>query len=137
MGSNVIKRGEIYWVNLNPVHGKEQAGKRPVLVVSSDAINSQPLVITVVVGTDAKNVLRDYPINVRANAKETGLPMDTVFLCFQIRSLDQGRFTNPVTGILNLAGVMPSTKMAQIDLALALALNLTHPNGFKGSSLKQ
>jgi mRNA-degrading endonuclease toxin of MazEF toxin-antitoxin module len=53
-----------------------------------DAINRQPLVIAVVVGTDAKNVPRDYTINVRVTAKETGLPIDTVFLCFQLRSLD-------------------------------------------------
>lgn len=33
-----IKRGEIYFVNLNPVQGKEQAGHRPVLVLSVDAI---------------------------------------------------------------------------------------------------
>lgn len=34
-----IERGEIYFVNLNPVEGREQAGQRPVLVLSIDAIN--------------------------------------------------------------------------------------------------
>ena len=34
-----IQRGEIYFVNLNPVEGREQAGNRPVLVLSRDAIN--------------------------------------------------------------------------------------------------
>lgn len=29
-----IKRGEIYFVDLNPVQGREQSGKRPVLVLS-------------------------------------------------------------------------------------------------------
>lgn len=33
-----IQRGQIYFVNLNPVQGKEQAGKRPVLILSIDAI---------------------------------------------------------------------------------------------------
>ncbi|MDB9517979.1 type II toxin-antitoxin system PemK/MazF family toxin [Roseofilum reptotaenium CS-1145] len=37
-----IHRGEIYLVNLNPVQGKEQAGKRPVLVLSVDNINQLP-----------------------------------------------------------------------------------------------
>ncbi len=54
----MISRGQIYFVNLNPTEGRGQAGRRPVLVVSADAINRQPLVITVVVGTDAKNVSR-------------------------------------------------------------------------------
>ena len=46
-----IQRGEIYLVDLNPVQGREQAGRRPVLVLSVDAINRLPLVVSVVVGT--------------------------------------------------------------------------------------
>jgi hypothetical protein len=34
-----IQRGDIYFVNLNPVQGREQAEQRPVLVLSIDAIN--------------------------------------------------------------------------------------------------
>ena len=41
-----VRRGEIYFVNLNPVEGREQAGHRPVLVLSRDAINRLPLVVT-------------------------------------------------------------------------------------------
>ncbi len=37
-----LQRGEIYFVNLNPVQGREQAGQRPVLVLSIDAINRAP-----------------------------------------------------------------------------------------------
>jgi len=91
----MISRGQIYFVNLSPTQGREQAGRRPVLVVSADAINHQPLVVTAVVGTNAKNVPHDYPTNVRVTAKETGLPVDTVFVCFQLRSLDPGRFLDP------------------------------------------
>jgi mRNA-degrading endonuclease toxin of MazEF toxin-antitoxin module len=60
-----IQRGDIYFVNLNPVQGREQAGQRPVLVLSIDAINRLPLVVTVVVGTKGENITRDYPTNVR------------------------------------------------------------------------
>ena len=93
-----IQRGDIYFVNLNPVQGREQAGQRPVLVVSIDTINRLPLVETVVVGTKGDNVSRDYPTNVRLSPAETGLPMETVFLGFQVRSLDPQRFTNPPVG---------------------------------------
>jgi mRNA interferase MazF len=34
-----ILRGEIYWADLNPVRGREQAGPRPVLVLSQDIFN--------------------------------------------------------------------------------------------------
>ena len=120
----MISRGQIYFVQLNPARGREQVGRRPVLVVSVDAINRQPLVVTVVVGTDARNVPRDYPTNVRVPAGETGLEIDTVFLCFQVRSLDPGRFLDPSTGIPRLAGSMPASRMEEVDRALRLVLGL-------------
>ena len=120
----VISRGQIYFVSLSPTQGREQARYRPVLVVSVDAINRQPLVVTVVVGTNAKNALRDYPTNVRVAARETGLPLDTVFLCFQLRSLDPVRFMDSKSHRLNLAGMMPPGRMAEVDNALRLVLGL-------------
>lgn len=96
-----IKRGEIYFVNLNPVQGREQSGQRPVLVISSDAINKLPLVVTVIVGTKGENVQQDYPTNVRISATDSGLPIETVFLCFQIRSLDSSRFPQTPAGELS------------------------------------
>ena len=120
----MIRRGQIYFVNLSPTQGREQAGQRPVLVVSSDAINRQPLVVTVVVGTDAANVLRDYPTNIRVTARETGLPKDTVFLCFQLRSLDPARFRDSRAGAPRLAGTLPTARMAELDEALRLVLAL-------------
>ncbi len=93
-----INRGEIYFVNLNPVKGREQAGQRPVLVLSVDAINRQPLVVTVVVGTKGENISLDYPTNVRVSPEDSGLPIETIFLCFQIRSLDPKRFPEKPVG---------------------------------------
>ena len=119
----MIRRGEIYFVNLNPTKGREQHGRRPVLVVSVNAINSQPLVVAVVVGTDAKNVPRDYPVNVRLSAEETGLPQDTVFLCFQIRSLDASRFQDN-KGALRPAGNVQHERMLAVDNALRNVLGL-------------
>ena len=88
----MIRRGEIYFVNLDPVKGREQSGWRPVLVLSVDSINKLPLVVIVVAGTKGENVGRDYSTNVRISAAESGLRIDTVFLGFQIRSPDANRF---------------------------------------------
>jgi mRNA interferase MazF len=112
-----MRRGDVCFVDLDPVRGREQAGRRPVLVISADAINAQPLVVTVVVGTDARNVARDYPVNVRVAAEDSGLPMDTVFLCFQVRSLDPGRF-GPAAAHLS------EQTMAEVDRALRMVLQL-------------
>ncbi len=89
-----------------------------MLVVSSDSINCLPLVVTVVVGTDAANIARDYPVNVRVTAAESGLPRDTVFLCFQVRSLDSSRFVTPEVSAL------PALRMAEVDTALRRVLEL-------------
>ena len=94
----MIHRGEIYFVDLNPVKGREQSGRRPVLVLSIDLINKLPLVVTVVVGTKGENIKKDFPTNVRVSTEESGLPMETVFLCFQIRSIDPNRFPEKAAG---------------------------------------
>ena len=36
-----ILRGEIRWADLNPVRGREQAGQRPVLILSQDVFNER------------------------------------------------------------------------------------------------
>lgn len=113
-----IQRGAIYFVNLNPVQGREQSGQRPVLVISANVINQLPLVITVIVGTKGENIPKDYPTNIRIPAHEGGLPMETVFLGFQIRSIDHSRFSSPVIGQLSDA------RMKQVDDILRYCLGL-------------
>lgn len=113
-----IHRGEIYFVNLNPVKGREQAGQRPVLVLSIDEINRLPLVVTVAVGTKGKNISRDYPTNVRVSTEDSGLPMETVFLCFQIRSLDPKRFPEEP------AGIVTDEVLGRIEAAVRYCLGL-------------
>jgi len=120
----VIKRGDIYFVDLSPVKGREQRGRRPVLVVSSDAINCQPLVIVVVVGTDGVNISRDYPVSVRLSPEETGLPEETVFLCFQLRAFDHERFIDSVNGISAPAGSVSQERMQEVNEAIRMALSL-------------
>jgi mRNA interferase MazF len=113
-----VRRGDVFFVDLDPVRGREQGGRRPVVVVSADALNALPLVVTAVVGTDAENVTRPYRTNVLVRASESGLPLDTVFLCFHLRSLDPRRFREPP------AGRVPPSRMREIDAALRHVLAL-------------
>lgn len=113
-----IERSEIYFVNLNPVQGREQAGQRPVLVLSINAINRLPLVVTVVVGTKGSNITQDYPTNVRVSPEDSGLPLETVFLGFQVRSLDAKRFP------AEPAGKLSSEKMIEVENAVRYCLGL-------------
>ena len=113
-----IRRGDVYFVNLNPVTGREQAGQRPVLVLSVDEINRLPLVVTVVVGTRGENITHDYAVNVRVSPEDSGLPNETVFLCFQIRSLDPTRFPD------RPAGRIKEVVMEQVEAAVRYTLGL-------------
>jgi mRNA interferase MazF len=112
-----ILRSQIYFVNLNPTAGREQSGTRPVLILSVDDINRLPLVVTVV-GTKGENITRDYPTNVRVSPSESGLPLETVFLCFQLRSLDASRFLDQPVGMLS------SEKMEEIETTVKYCLGL-------------
>ena len=113
-----MRRGEVYFVDLDPVIGREQHGTRPVVLVSIDRINRLPLVVTAVPGTDAANVRGNHPSNVFVPAGEAGLTLDTIFLCFQARSLDHSRFPEQPVGQLS------ATRMEQIEDALRYVLGL-------------
>jgi mRNA interferase MazF len=113
-----MTRGEIYFVDLDPLVGREQHGCRPVLVVSNDVLNSLPLVVAVVPGTDAANVRRLHRRQVLVPAAESGLPLDTVFLCHQVRALDHSRFPS------GAADQLPAARMKQIEAALRYVLGL-------------
>lgn len=63
----------IFWVNLNPVVALEQAGQRPVLVVSNEVVNQSLPVVTVVALTSLKSGRRIYPTEALLRQEETGL----------------------------------------------------------------
>jgi len=116
-----ILRGEVYFVDLDPTVGHEQAGRRPVVVVSNDKINHQSLVVVVVPGTTRNRSTNRSPANVKVPAGEAGLSRDTSFLTFQVRGLDQVRFQEGPCGILDEA------YLSLIDRALAWTLVLPLP----------
>lgn len=113
-----IRRGQIYFVNLDPTLGREQSGQRPVLVLSIDEINNRPLTVTVIVGTKGANASRNYPTNVRVPAEVSGLPLETVFLGFQVRSIDRSRFPAQASGKL------PAEWMQRVEVAVKYCLGL-------------
>ena len=120
----MIRRGDIYLADLAPVVGREQSGRRPVVIVSANAINRQPLVVVAVPGTGAERLTEDFPSNVRTTAAETGLTKDTVFLCFHARAIDVARLSDPQSGSLRRLGSLPPARMAEVDAALRRVLAL-------------
>jgi len=112
-----MKRGDVFDARLNPTEGSEQAGVRPVVIVSRDAINKNSRVIVIVPLTKAANVKRSYPNNVLVAKGEGGLTVDSVLLGGQVRAISKSR-------LLRQRGTLPTEIMQKVDRALRITLNL-------------
>ena len=114
----MVRRGEIYWLQLAPSAGAEQTGRRPVLIVQNDVGNRFGSTTIVAAITSQPRRLR-YPFQVPFAASESGLPLDGTVLCEQIQTVDQARLGR-------LAGAINADKMSDVDSALHRRLGLTH-----------
>ena len=82
----------IFVAVLDPTRGSEQAGRRPVLVVSREQINQLLSVVNVIPLTSLKSEARIiYPNEVLLPSGTAGLRVDSIALCYQIRTLDKSR----------------------------------------------
>ena len=111
-----IRRGDVFWVDLNPVKGSEQAGRRPVVVIQNDVGNEvAPTVIVAPLTT--KSFTKHYPINVHIPRGIAGLKEDSTILLSQIRTIDKTRLARKI-------GHLPSSYLKQVDQATCLSLGL-------------
>ena len=82
----------IFLASLDPTRGSEQAGRRPVLVISRERINQILRVVNVIPLTSRKSAVRViYPNEVLLTADVAGLKADSIALCYQVRTLDKSR----------------------------------------------
>jgi mRNA interferase MazF len=84
-----INRGEIWLTDLNPVRGREQAGKRPCLVISVDRFNQSGAALVVVLPITSRD--KQIPWHVGIQATEGGLTMDSFVKCEDVRSISVDR----------------------------------------------
>jgi len=83
-----ILRGDIVWADLNPVKGREQAGRRPVLVLSHDVFNERSgTVIAVAVTSQPPRAGFPLTLELKAGA----LPKRSWAKISQIRTLSVER----------------------------------------------
>jgi mRNA interferase MazF len=83
-----ILRGEIRWANLNPVRGREQAGQRPVLILSHDVFNERSGTVIAVAMT-SQQPTAGFPLTLESRA--TGLTKRSWVKISQIRTLSIDR----------------------------------------------
>lgn len=82
---------QVFHAQLDPASGSEQAGSRPVLVVSRESINRSLPLVGVVPLTSFKPGRRIYPTEVLLPKDTAGLPQDSLALAHQIRTLAVAR----------------------------------------------
>lgn len=91
-----IKRGNVFYANLNPVVGSEQGGVRPVLVIQNDVGNRYSPTVIVAAITSKINKAK-LPTHVEIKAEEGKLEKDSVILLEQIRTIDKKRLQRQIT----------------------------------------
>lgn len=111
-----MKRGDIYFANLDPTLGAEIRKKRPVLIVSNDANNK--IAKTVTIAPITSNVKKVYPFEVLLETSESGLIKTSKARCHQIRTISKTRIDN------QKAGCLDKKLMLKIDSAIKIHLDL-------------
>jgi mRNA interferase MazF len=83
------RRGDVWLVDLNPTRGREQAGRRPALVLSADTFNAGPadLVVVLPMTTKAKGI----PLHVEMRPPEGSVKATSYVKCEDVRSIAKER----------------------------------------------
>lgn len=111
-----VKRGELYFADLNPVVGSEQGGKRPVVVLQND-IGNQYSPTTIVAAITSRLKKAKLPTHVEIRADTFNLVKNSVVLMEQLRTIDKRRLGERI-------GCFDKETMERIDEALAVSLGL-------------
>jgi mRNA interferase MazF len=113
-----LRRWDLAWASLDPAHGHEQAGRRPVLIVSNDSISAAIGLAAVLPLTTWREGRRVYPTEVLLRADIADLDVDSLVLCHQLRTVS-AECLSPA--FASLAG---ATQRDAVERAVRLWLDL-------------
>ena len=108
-------RGEVWLVDLEPVRGHEQAGRRPCLVVSVDPFNRGPALLHIVLPVTSKP--KGIASHVEVRPPEGGLTRTSFIKCEDIRSVAAERFSKRL-------GAVSAATMEWVEDGLRILLGL-------------
>jgi len=112
-----VRRGDVFQARLNPTVGSEQAGQRPVIIVSRNAINAHSPVVIAVPVTGSENCPKVYPSQVVLERGAGGLRKNSVALGEQVRAISKRL-------LLTHLGALDANDLKRLDTALKIALDL-------------
>jgi mRNA interferase MazF len=105
----------VWLADLSPTRGREQAGRRPVLVVSEDIFNRGPADLVIVVPLTSR--IRSIPSHVEVAPPEAGLKVGSAVMCEAIRSVSRQR-------LVDRWGTVRPRTMAAVEDAIRILLRL-------------
>jgi mRNA interferase MazF len=108
-------RGEVWLAELSPTRGHEQAGRRPVLVVSEDLFNRGPAGLVIVLPMTTR--WRGVPSHVPVDPPEGGVERRSAVLCEAVRSVSVER-------LVARRGTVGRPTMAAVEDRLRILLRL-------------
>jgi mRNA-degrading endonuclease toxin of MazEF toxin-antitoxin module len=115
-----MRRGDIYWANLEPRRSKgEQGGTRPFIILSDDAFNINPGWTTVlgVPVTSSDRCRTRGPAVVPLLAGAGGLKMDSFAICYQATTLGKEKLTRKI-------GTLSSDEVSRVERGLLAAFGI-------------
>lgn len=113
---NNIIRGSVWFIDLDPTVGHEQAKKRPCLVISADSYNQGYAGLAVVLPITSRE--RDLFWYVSLPASESGLEKQSYIMCNQIRTVSLQRFSSRCFGTVSDYTLTNVEKRLTVLLAL-------------------
>ena len=122
-GERMIKRGDVYWADLQPTVGSEQGGVRPVMILQNDKGNYFSSTVIIAPMT-AKTGKHNLPIHVTVYAGEAGIGRTSMVLLEQIRVLDKSRLGEYI-------GHLEAGRMKDVEYAMAVSLGLFDDSGIE------
>ena len=111
-----IKRGDIFYADLNPVVGSEQGGRRSVLIISNDIGNTHSPTVIIVPITSRVHTKAKLPTHTEVNSFE-GLDKNSLILAEQICTIDKQR-------LREYLGTLDRRFIDSADKALAISIGL-------------
>jgi len=108
-------RGDVWFVDLDPTMGREQAGRRPALIISVNQFNYGPADMIVLLPITTRD--KKIPFHVKINPPEGGLREVSFIKCEDIRSVSKER-------LIKFSGKILDNTFLLIEDRLRILLNL-------------
>jgi mRNA interferase MazF len=116
--ARLIKRGDVWLVNLEPGFGREIHKKRPAVVISVDSVNQETSNVIVV---PASSRVLSPQVDIVSIGLREGVVKPSVLLPVLIRSIDQDRLIKKV-------GKLSKSKLLEVEDSVRLVLGLSVDN---------